>query len=269
MQMKIKKIISWNVASVRARLPVLVKLLEKEQPDIVLLQEIKAEEANFPFVPLLEKGYQSVISGQKSYNGVAILSKEKLLNVKTSLPLLCEEDKSQARFIEATLPSGEVVISVYVPNGNPPEKQPENQEKLVYKLRWMAGLTEYITRLLSEKKHVILGGDFNVIEKDTDVYNPEPYRKNALMLPEVRGAFEKLSSLDVINTIRLFNPEPHTYSFWDFQMGAWAKNYGMLLDAFFVDRQTKDHVKKSGIYKDVRGWEKTSDHAPIYIEIEK
>jgi len=264
-----QKIISWNVASVRARMPVLTKLLEMERPDVVFLQEIKAEENTFPFMDLLELGYHAVISGQKSYNGVAILTRNTLSEVVPELPSLLDADKGQARFIQATLPTGEIVISVYVPNGNPPEKDPTDTTRLAYKLRWLEALIHHISDLLTQGKTVILGGDFNVIEKDTDVYNPESYRNNALMVPPVREMYAKLCSLPLINAIRLYNPDDHTYSFWDFQMGAWARNWGMLLDALFVSQDLAPRITGSGIYKQVRGWEKTSDHAPVFVTLKK
>lgn len=257
-----QKIISWNVASVRARLPVLMKLLETEKPDFVLLQEIKAEEDTFPFFDLKTAGYDAVISGQKSYNGVAILSKEKLTCLATQL---FDEEVPQARFIEAESPSGLIIISVYVPNGNPPEKDPADKTKLAYKLKWMDALNQHIKELLIAGKNIVLGGDFNVIERDSDVYNPEAYRTNALMVPEVREKYAELLALPIINAIRLKNPEPHTYSFWDFQMGAWPRNLGMLLDALLVNKEQTRNVMAAGVLKDVRGWEKTSDHAPIYL----
>ena len=257
-----QKIISWNVASIRARLPALQKLLAEEAPDVVLLQEIKAEENTFPFFDLKTWGYNAVIFGQKSYNGVAILSKEKPQNIKTNFGM--PDDPLQARFIQAEI--GDLtVICVYVPNGNPPEKNPEDSTKLVYKLAWMDALNQHLQMLLNEHKNFVLGGDFNVIEYDSDVYNPEVFRNNALMLPEVREQYAKLTHLAVTNAIRLKNPEPHTYSFWDFQMAAWPRNKGILLDALFVNNELKDHIKEAGILKHVRGWEKTSDHAPVYL----
>jgi len=257
-----QKIISWNVASVRARMPALIKLLETEQPDIVLLQEIKAEENTFPFFDLKIAGYNAVISGQKSYNGVAILAKNTIQDIRTEL--FSEPDNPQARFIQAKI-NDLTIISVYVPNGNPPEKEPQNKTKLVYKLKWMDALNQHISSLLSQGQNFVLGGDFNVIERDSDVYNPEIFRDNALMLPEVRQKYAELTAQNITNTIRLKNPEPNTYSFWDFQMSAWARNRGMLLDALFVNNNLLEKVDQAGVLKDVRGWDKTSDHAPVYL----
>ena len=259
------KIMSWNVASIRARMPALEKVLKTYQPDIVFLQEIKATDENFPFMALDTLGYQSLIAGQKAYNGVAILSKEKMELINDRLPN-CDLDY-QARFIEVRRENIHY-ISVYVPNGNPPEKNPNDTTRLTYKLKWMAYLTQHIETLIQSGKSIILGGDFNVIEKDTDVYNPDGYRSNALMLPIVREAFKNLTDLPITHTVRYFNPQKHFYSFWDFQMGAWSKNWGMLLDTIFISNDLQTHLKNSGIYKEVRGWEKTSDHAPVYCLLE-
>ncbi len=265
--MQTQKIISWNVASVRARLPALLKLLAEQNPDIVLLQEIKAEQGSFPFLDLAGAGYKAVISGQKSYNGVAILTKETLANVVDKLPDFEDSEPAQARFIQAETPEGLTLICVYVPNGNPPEKNPLDTSKLAYKLAWMKALNRHIKSLLVQGKKIVLGGDFNVIERDSDVYNPEAYRENALMVPAVREHFAELTRLPIINAIRLKNPEEHTYSFWDFQMRAWPLNRGMLLDALFVNQEEAEKVCAAGVLKEVRGWEKTSDHAPIYVDL--
>ena len=223
------------MASIRARMLALEKLLAQENPDIVCLQEIKSEENNFPFFELKTLGYEAVINGQKSYNGVAILSKEKLININTKL---MDEEVPQARFIEAQMSDGTVVISVYVPNGNPPEKDPEDKTRLAYKLKWMNALNK-----------------------------PDLFRDNALMLPEVREVYGELTSLPITNAIRLKNPEPNTYSFWDFQMGAWPRNKGILLDALFINSDREKMIESAGVYKEVRGWDKTSDHAPIYLAL--
>ncbi len=258
-----QKIISWNVASVRARLPVLTAFLAQERPDFVFLQEIKATEDTFPFMDLNLSGYTAVISGQKGFNGVAILSRTPLSNIVTTLPGLDATDSEQARFIQAETTNGTVLISVYVPNGNPPEKDPTDTSRLAYKRRWMAALTAHMDTLLKSGRRVILGGDFNVIERDDDVYNPAAYRSSALMVPPVRADFETLQALPITNVTRRFCPEPHTYSFWDFQMGAWPKNWGMLLDFIFVSDTMADAVQNACVYKEVRGQPKTSDHAPI------
>ena len=264
-----QQIISWNVASVRSRMPVLSQFLQEHRPDIVLLQEIKATEENFPFLDFKTLGYDAVITGQKAYNGVAILSKLPLANVIRELPPLSLSEPKQARFIQATLPDGTILISVYVPNGTAPMNDPTDTSRLDYKLKWMQAFTDYVSSLIQSGKQVLIGGDFNVIEQDSDVYNPDHFRDSSLMVPPVRTAFEKFNELAMINLIRQFNPEPNTYSFWDFQGGAWPKNHGILLDFFFATKTLASNVKSAKIYKEVRGWEKTSDHAPIGCIINK
>ena len=264
-----QQIISWNVASVRSRMPVLTKFLSENQPDIVLLQEIKATEENFPFLDFKALGYDAVISGQKAYNGVAILSKLPLKDVATELPNAPQTDPAQARFIQATLPDDTIIISVYVPNGTAPMNDPTDTSHLDYKLKWMQSFTEYVGDLIQSGKQVLIGGDFNVIERDSDVYNPELFRESALMVPSVRTAFQNFNELPLTNLIRQFNSEASTYSFWDFQGGAWPRNHGILLDFFFVTKGLASHAKSAQIYKEVRGWQKTSDHAPIGCVLEK
>ncbi len=264
-----QQIISWNVASVRSRMPVLSRFLQENQPDIVLLQEIKATEENFPFLDFKALGYDAVISGQKAYNGVAILSKMPLKNVIRDLPKVPLSDSPQARFIQATLPNGTIVISVYVPNGTAPMNDPTDTSRLEYKLKWMQAFTDYVAHLIQSGNEVLIGGDFNVIERDSDVYNPDHFRDSSLMVPPVRNAFQKLNELPLTNLIRGFNPKPNTYSFWDFQGGAWQRNHGILLDFFFATKGLVDQVKTAKIYQEIRGWEKTSDHAPIGCVLEK
>ena len=256
-----QRIISWNVASVRARMPVLGSFLRTEQPDFMFLQEIKATDETFPFMDFQIGGYRAVISGQKGYNGVAILGKEKLLNIKDTLTGF----EDQARFIQAETAEGIVLISVYVPNGNPPEKNPDDTSRFEYKLRWMAALNDQVRTLINAGKKVVLGGDFNVIERDTDVYSPDVFRGGALLNDAVRGRYAELSRMCLVNGIRQFNPEPHTYSFWDFQGGAWPQNRGILLDALWVSPVLP--VTRGKIYREVRGLAGASDHVPVGIEI--
>ena len=260
-----QKIISWNVASVRARLPVLLNFLEQEQPDVVLLQEIKATEETFPFLDFQLVGYQASISGQKGYNGVAILTKSPMKRVSSILPGFEE----QARFIQAEIGDNTVLVCVYVPNGNPPEKDPTDTSRLIYKLKWFQALTEQITQIISQGKQVILGGDFNVIERETDVYNPDLFRNSALMIPDVQKAYQEVQNCGLANMIRHFYPNPNTYTFWDFQGGAWPKNNGILLDALLVSPELVPLVQSAKIYKNVRAIKGTSDHAPIGIELRK
>ncbi len=262
-----QRIISWNVASVRSRLPVLEKLLQQYQPEIMFLQEIKATDENFPYMAFQLMGYHVKICGQKAYNGVAILSKQPLTDVLEELPNCPNTDPIQARFIQARLPNHTVLISVYVPNGAAPMNHPTDTTRLTYKIKWLEALIQHIQNLLQKNEKVILGGDFNVIFQDTDVYNPQSFQGSPLILPEVRQAFEKLSTTGLVNMTRQFNPQPHTYTFWDFQMGAWPRNLGILLDYFFVSPDLVGNILDAPIYREVRGWEKTSDHAPIGLEL--
>ena len=262
-----QRIISWNVASVRSRLPVLENFLQKFQPDVMFLQEIKATEDNFPFMDFKRMGYTAIINGQKAYNGVAFLSKTALTDVVRELPGVPESDPVQARFIQARLPDKTVIICVYVPNGAPPVNDSSDTSRLKFKIEWLNALTDHVQNLLNQGERIILGGDFNVIEYDSDVYNAQSFEGSALIVPEVRQAFEKLNQTGLKNMIRSFNPEAHTYSFWDYQMGAWPRNLGILLDFFFVSPDLVSSVKSAEICRDVRGWTKTSDHAPIAMEL--
>lgn len=262
-----QRIISWNVASVRSRLGALEKLLKQEDPEVVFLQEIKATEENFPSLFFQSLGYQSYICGQKSYNGVAILSKKPLTEVSCSLPNAPQSEPFQARFIQARLPQGTQAICVYVPNGTAPMNDPTDTSRLTFKIKWLDALTHHLQHLKNQGENILLGGDFNVIERNSDVYNPQAFLDSALMLPEVRQAFERLNQVGLKNMIRLFYPAEKTYTFWDFQMGAWPRNLGILLDFFFVSPALVEQVAAAKIYKEVRGWEKTSDHAPIGLEL--
>ena len=260
------QIISWNVASVRARLDLIRELLVQKNPDFLFLQEIKATDETFPFDYFLKLGYRSVISGQKSFNGVAILSKKEISSPITKLPTIDEGENPQARFVQC-LYKGIYFISVYVPNGNPPEKDPNDTSRLEYKLTWLNALRTYLANLSMHRIPFVIGGDFNVIEKDGDVYNPKLYETNALMLPSVREAFSRLNSIGLVNSLRQFQTQPHIYSFWDFQGGCWPKNYGMLLDHIFVSDNLKNELNSAGVYKDFRGKEKPSDHTPVYCHL--
>ena len=241
-------------------MPVLTRFLSEKAPDIVFLQEIKATQENFPFLDFKVLGYFSEINGQKAYNGVAILSKYPLKNILITFPDEPKTDPQQARFIQAET-SDLTLICVYVPNETSPANNPSDISRLEYKLKWLNAFTKHIQSLIQQGKSVLIGGDFNVIEKDSDVYNPELFRESALMVPLVRKSFQEFCTLPLINIIRQFNSKEHTYSFWDFQGGAWPRNHGILLDFFFATKNIK--VLNTKIYKEIRGWEKTSDHAPI------
>lgn len=257
-------IATWNINSVNARLPALLAYLNEKQPDFMLLQEIKCQNDNFPAEEIAKAGYHAIVSGQKSYNGVAILSKEELLNPLYALPEVPQSDTPQARFVQGETKDGLKIISVYVPNGNPPLKDPTSKEKLYYKLAWQDALTAYAKKLLAENASFIIGGDFNVIINDADVYNPEAYRTNALMVPEVRQKMQDLHNLGLVNAFKTFHPEGGNYSFWDYTMKAWQRNMGMLIDDILLSPDLAPRLQESFIDKPMRGIEKASDHVPLW-----
>jgi len=259
------KIATWNINSINARLPALIAYLDKEAPDFLCLQEIKCQDDNFPLLDIKGAGYDALFAGQKSYNGVALLAKEALTNPLFSLPN-APDGGEQARFVSGVAKSGVRIISVYVPNGNPPLKEPASTEKLKYKLAWFDALHRYLKGLADEP--FIIGGDFNVIINDGDVYNPEAYRTNALMLPEVRGKLADLvKDLQLTNAFKTLHPEAGNYSFWDYTMGAWQRNMGMLIDDIFLSPALAKRLKSAEVHKYMRGMDKASDHAPLMVEL--
>lgn len=255
------QIISWNVASVRARLPLLLSLLKEKKPDIVFLQEIKATEDVFPFQACQEAGYYAYINGQKGFNGVAVLSKEPFEQV-TPLFLNGYIDKN-ARFIAAQKEKI-VFICVYAPNGAPPASDITDTSRLVYKLEWYQALKETLELYQQRGFHIIIGGDFNVIEEDKDVYNPAEFKESPLMIPPVRKAFKNITDLSFVNALKSFPQVQPFYSYWDFQMGAFRRNWGILLDYIFLSASLKGTLKEAGVLKEYRAAEKPSDHAPVY-----
>lgn len=259
-----QRVISWNVASVRARLDNIIRLIEMYAPDILFLQEIKAQHETFPYNVFLKYGYHIYLKGQKAFNGVAVLSKERLSLVQDNL--LQENDELlQARFIHLVSEQGTNLVNIYAPNGNPPEKNPLDTLRLEYKIKWFDALIRYLSFY---KEQLICAGDFNIIENDTDVFDAQRYKENALMLPVVQEKFQLLKQLPLTETVKLKHPEENYYSFWDFQQGAWRRNNGMLLDRCLVSTKYAEKVLDSGVLKEVRGWEKTSDHAPIFCDFE-
>ncbi len=255
------QIISWNVASIRARLPLLLELLNEKQPDIVLLQEIKTQRETFPLSEITRAGYYAYMNGQKGFNGVAILSKTPLTDVITVLPEM--ETDEQARFIQAT-DGKNVYISVYVPNGTPPANNISDNSRLEYKIRWMDALNRHLRYLSGMGNTLVLGGDFNVIAEDRDVYNPSVFEGGALMVVPVREQFQMIAKTPLVNTLRTLHFDETIYSFWDFQMGAARRNLGILLDYIFVSPILQKALVESGVYAPYRHKEKPSDHAPVY-----
>lgn len=256
------KVSTYNINGMNARLPVLLRWLNEAQPDIVCLQELKMPQENFPKEAIQDAGYHVIWLGQKSWNGVAILAKNKAITeVRRRLP--GDEEDIQSRYIEAII--DDVTIGcLYLPNGNPAPGP-----KFDYKLKWMDRLIAYADELLASGKPVILTGDYNVIPTEFDVYKVKHVEKDALFLPETRKAFETLVAQGWTDAIRKLYPEERIYTYWDFFRQAYSRNAGMRIDHFLLSTDLDKRLIAGGVYKDVRGWEKTSDHAPVWIEIEE
>jgi exodeoxyribonuclease-3 len=269
------KIATWNVNSVRARLPNVLEWLKDATPDVVLLQEIKCETASFPAADFEAAGYQSHALGQKSYNGVAILSRHQIKDVMEHLPeapraerlreAQSEPEKNvdvQARYLEATI-KGIRVASLYLPNGNPVDS-----EKYPYKLAWLERLRKHSAALLKREKPVVLGGDYNVIPEAVDVYNPKAWVEDALFRTETRAAYRQITQLGFTEAFRARHPDAKdAYSFWDYQAGAWQNDNGLRIDHFLLSPEATDLMVDCRIDSNPRGKEKASDHTPVMLEL--
>lgn len=250
------RVATWNVNSVKARLPHLLRWLGEVSPDIVLLQEIKCQDAEFPGLEISAAGYHVETVGQKSYNGVAILAKQPIEVVLRALPGGGGDE--QARYLEADI-AGLRVASIYLPNGNPVES-----EKFPYKLGWMARLRDRAAALLEAQIPFVLAGDYNICPTDLDVYDPAGWQNDALCRPDSRAGFRRLLHLGLTDAVRARNPAPHLYSFWDYQAGAWPRDNGLRIDHLLLSPQTADRLEESGIDRAPRGWERASDHTPAW-----
>lgn len=257
------KIASWNVNSIKARLPNILDWLSSAEPDIVLLQEIKSVEETFPALEISGLGYNLAISGQKSYNGVAILSKTPLEIEQRRLP--GDASDEQARYVEAVTETAAGVLrvaSIYLPNGNPVDS-----DKFGYKLGWMKRLERHARDLLALEEPTILGGDYNVIPNDEDCYDPAAWAGDALFRPETRTAFRSLVNLGLTDAFRNFKAGPGAYTFWDYQAGAWQKDNGIRIDHLLLSPQAADLLVESDIDRAPRGKPKASDHTPIWCAL--
>lgn len=255
------KIATWNVNSVKARLPNIVEWLTQAKPDVVLLQEIKCQDEGFPGFEFEASGYHTAVHGQKSYNGVAILSRLPLTDVRCGLP--GDDTDEQARYIQATVDGRFRVASLYLPNGNPVDTP-----KFPYKLAWMDRLLIHAQGLLRDNIPTVLGGDYNVIPTDSDVYDAQAFASDALCQPESRQRFRALHHQGWTNAFRALHPEPHRYSFWDYQAGAWQKDYGLLIDFLLLSPQAADRLTACDIDRGPRGQEKASDHTPVWCDLD-
>ena len=254
------KIATYNVNGVNGRLPVLLRWLEESKPDVVCLQELKAPQEKFPLEAIENAGYQAIWHGQKSWNGVAILSRnEKPEEVRRALP--GDEEDEHSRYIEAKV-NGITIGCLYLPNGNPAPGP-----KFDYKLKWFERLTKHASELLASKSPVVLTGDYNVMPTELDVYKPERWVDDALFRPEVRTAFKNLVDQGWTDAIRKLYPTEIIYTFWDYFRNAYGRNAGLRIDHFLLSPTVAKRLKSAGVDKEVRGWEKTSDHAPVWIEL--
>ena len=257
------KIATFNINGIKARLPALLDWLKEAEPDVVLLQEIKSLDENFPREPIEDLGFQVETHGQKSFNGVAILSKRPLEDITRGLP--GDESDEQARWIEATVTgdAGTVrVCCLYLPNGNPAPGP-----KFDYKLAWMTRLESRARALMALEEPVVLAGDYNVIPQSEDVHRPDDWRDDALFRPESRDAFQRIINLGFTEAFRSLDPAPLNYTFWDYQSGAWNKNDGIRIDHLLLTPEAADHLVECKIDRDVRGREKPSDHVPVWVDL--
>jgi exodeoxyribonuclease-3 len=254
------KIATWNVNSVKARLPNVLEWLKDMNPDVLLLQEIKCETAGFPALEFQSAGYEVRALGQKSYNGVAIVSRLKIENVREGLPV--DANDAQARYIEADI-AGVRVASIYLPNGNPVAS-----EKFPYKLAWMERLRLHALDLLASEKPVVLGGDYNIIPEDVDVYDPKAWEADALFHPQSRAAWRRLTQSGYTEAFRaLHSQKTHAYTFWDYQAGAWQRDNGLRIDHFLLSPEAVDRLAQCFIDRTPRGKDKASDHTPVMLEL--
>ena len=254
------KIATYNVNGINGRLPVLLRWLNETTPDIVCLQELKAPQEKFPQGAIKDAGYNALWHGQKSWNGVAILSRNgEPREVRRALP--GDKEDVHSRYIEAMV--GDMTIGcLYLPNGNPAPGP-----KFDYKLGWFERLTRHAAELLSSGQPVVLTGDYNVMPTELDVYKPERWVDDALFRPETRAAFKKLVDQGWSDAIRKLYPHDKIYTFWDYFRNAYGRDAGLRIDHFLLSPQLDKRLRAGGVDRHVRGWEKTSDHAPVWIEL--
>jgi exodeoxyribonuclease III len=256
------KIISWNVNSIRARIENILNYIKDSKPDILLLQEIKTQEETFPKDILKDYGYDSYVFGQKSYNGVAIVSKFKIDNFKTDF---IKDDLKQSRIItgEVNLGGKKIeLINIYVPNGNPVDT-----EKYLYKKKWLKKFVINIEKKITKNANILIAGDFNIIPEEIDVYDFKRYEQDALGRLEIRKKFREIINLGFKDIYRFINKKKQEYTFWDYFAGSWQKNYGMRIDHFLLSNNLIENIVSININKKPRSNTKPSDHTPIELII--
>ena len=256
------RIATWNVNSVNARLETILDWFREAQPDVACLQEIKCVDEKFPALAFESLGYNAAVHGQKSYNGVALLSKTPLEDVRRGLP--GDDSDDHARYIEAVVsgPTPVRVASIYLPNGNP-----IGTDRFAYKLAWMDRLNRHASALMAYEEPLALCGDYNVIPEPTDADDPPAWMGDALFQPESRGAFRALKWLGLTDAYMEADGAPGGYTFWDYQAGAWQRNHGIRIDHLMLSPQAADHLGGVTIHKQARAMEKPSDHVPVVAEL--
>lgn len=255
-----RKIATFNVNGINGRLGVVTRWLDEAKPDIVCLQELKAPDDRFPADVFEKAGYGAIWQGQKSWNGVAILARG-AMPVETRRGLPGEPEDTQSRYLEAAI-DGLLIGCLYLPNGNPAPGP-----KFDYKLRWFKRLHRYAASLLKLGTPVILAGDYNVMPTELDVYKPENWVNDALFRIEVRNAFQALLKQGWTDAVRKLHPDERIYTFWDYFRNAWPRNAGLRIDHFLLSPALAGKLAAAEVDRQVRGWEKASDHAPVWIEL--
>jgi len=255
------KIATYNVNGVNGRLPVLLRWLKEAQPDVACLQELKTTDDKFPEQALAEAGYNSVWHGQKSWNGVAILAKKEYAIEEAGKGLPGDPEDLQSRYIQA-LVNGLLIVCLYFPNGNPAPGP-----KFDYKMSWFSRLISKARRLIKLKTPVILIGDYNVVPTELDAYKPERWVNDAVFFPEPRAAYQRLLKQGWTDAIRKLYPDKKIFTYWDYFRNAFARDAGIRMDHILLSADLAKRLKTGGVDRYVRGWEKTSDHAPVWIEL--
>ena len=257
------KIATWNINGIKARIDNLPKWLREAEPDVVCLQEVKSIDENFPTAVFEDMGYNVAVHGQKSFNGVAILSKHAIEDIRRGLP--GDDEDVQARYIEARITVEDLsvrIAGIYLPNGNP-----LGTEKFTYKLAWMKRLEAHARSMLQDEEAFLIAGDYNVIPEPEDCHKPDNWLDDALYQPESRDAYRQLLHLGFTDALRATNAAPETYTFWDYQAGAWNKNNGIRIDHMLLSPQAADLLQTCAVDKHTRAWEKPSDHVPVWVKL--
>ena len=257
------KITTWNVNSVNARIEHLIKFIKEDQSDIYMIQELKCTNESFPSQVIENLKYNCYVNGQKAWNGVALICKKNVTITNNKIPNYIDEN---ARFIETEIELKNIkqkikLINIYLPNGNPIES-----EKFDYKLQWMEKFYIYIKTLVDNNTPIIIGGDFNVIPNDEDVYSPENFKNDACAHPLTRDFFRKLLNLGFTDTVKYFVNGNTNWTFWGYRGGNWQKGNGLRIDHFLTTPELTDLIKTINVNRDPRGWEKASDHTPVTLE---